>query len=94
MWQTVTESDPGTYEGAKFSLEAAVHCTKEDFAEQLRQGQTDEIRVGMIATVYDIERFLLMAEKERRRLMEQISILRRQRNARHKRARTDRFQDN
>ena len=69
MWIPVTEeNESGSYDGAKLQLEAAVYCTKEEFAEQLRLGQTEELQQGMIATVFVIENFLRAADRERARL--------------------------
>ena len=69
MWIPVTDENvSGSYDGAKLELEAAVYCTKEEFAEQLQLGQAEEIRQGMIATIFVIENFLRAADRERARL--------------------------
>jgi len=76
MWMELSDTNASdTYEGAWLQLGAAAYCTKLEFGDQLLLGQLDEIREGMIATVFTIENFMRAADLERAKLKQQIKCL-------------------
>jgi hypothetical protein len=76
MWMELSDTNASdTYDGAWLQLGAAAYCTKLEFGEQLLLRQLDEIREGMIATVFTIENFMRAADLERAKLKEQVKTL-------------------
>ena len=78
-WIDVTEQNASdTYIGAMIELQAAVHWTKVNFAEQLQLGKTEELRQDMITTVFVIENFLQVSGKTLACFIQEIKRLQQQ----------------